>query len=84
MEACIAGDTFDRIGGITAPTLITASDGDLLSAPVHAREMQARIAGSRLVVMEGTGHVALIERPDAFGDICLAFLREMVEAAAPA
>ena len=84
LVACIEGDTFDRIGGITAPTLITASDGDLLCAPIHAREMQARIAGSRLVVMEGTGHVALIERPDAFADICLAFLGEMVEAAAPA
>ena len=82
LEACIVGDTSDRIGEITAPTLITASDGDLLCAPVHAREMQARIAGSRLVVMEGTGHVALIERADAFGDICLAFLREMVEAPA--
>ncbi len=81
LEACIEGDTFDRIGAITAPTLITASDGDLLSAPIHAREMQAQIAGSRLVVMEGTGHVALIERPDEFAEVCLSFLREVTSAA---
>ncbi len=74
LEACIHGDTAARLGAITAPTLVTASDRDMIVATHRAEEIQGAIAGARLVVMAGTGHVALIERPDEFAGICLDFL----------
>ncbi len=74
LTACLEGDTLERLHHIRVPTLITCSDRDLIVDPHHAREMHARIKHSRLIVMEGTGHVALIERPDAFARICHAFL----------
>lgn len=76
LEACLRGDTLDRLSGIGVPTLVTGSDRDLIVAPHHAEEIHARIPGSRLVLLEGTGHVALIERPEAFARVCLEFLRE--------
>lgn len=77
LRACLEGDTLDRLHRIEAPTLITCSDRDLIVDPHHAREMHARIRGSRLIVLEGTGHVALIERPDAFARICHDFLASL-------
>ena len=74
LAACLEGDALDRLHNIRVPTLITCSDRDLIVDPHHAREMSARIEDSRLVVMEGTGHVALIERPDAFARVCRDFL----------
>ncbi len=87
LQACVAGDTWDRLQEIRAPTLVSGSDRDLIMDPHHAREIHAGIAGSRLVVLEGTGHVALIERPGEFAELCLGFLRdlqgELVSAAKP-
>ncbi len=77
LEACLTGDTLERLHRIEVPTLLTCSDRDLIVDTHHAREMHARIRGSRLVVMEGTGHVALIERPDDFAHICRDFLSSL-------
>lgn len=77
LEACLVGDTYDRLPQVTAPTLVTCSDLDVIAAPHHSREIAERIPGSRLHVMRGTGHVALMERPEEFNRICLDFLRSV-------
>ena len=59
------------------PTLITCSDRDLIVDPHHAKEIHERIKGSKLIIMEGTGHVALIERADLFARICHEFLTSL-------
>jgi pimeloyl-ACP methyl ester carboxylesterase len=42
---------------------------------VHRTEqLRNAISGARLEIMAGTGHVALIERPQEFADICFEFL----------
>lgn len=77
LEACLKGDTYDRLPEIRVPTLVTASDHDLVVDPHHAREIHDRIPGSRLVILEGSGHLILIERPEAFAAVCLEFLRSL-------
>ncbi|MFQ5694228.1 MAG: alpha/beta fold hydrolase [Nitrospinota bacterium] len=74
LEACIRGDCSAELHRIRVPTLITASDHDLIVPPHHAEEIHKSIPGSRLVILEGAGHVALIERPEEFARICLDFL----------
>jgi len=74
LEACLHGDTYDRLAQIVAPTLVTASDLDVIAAPHHSREIADRIPDAELHVFEGSGHVALIERPEAFTQVCLDFL----------
>lgn len=78
LEACIMGDTYDRLPDIQAPTLVTCSTLDVIAAPHHSREIAARIKGARLEVLDGTGHVALMDRPEEFAELCLEFLRRQI------
>lgn len=77
LDACLAGDTYDRLPQVAVPTLVTCSDLDLIAAPHHSREIAARIPGATLIELTGTGHVALMERPDEFAGVCLNFLRTL-------
>lgn len=54
----------ERIHQIETPTLIIAADRDRATPPARARNMQARIDGSKLVMIEGSGHMTTAERPD--------------------
>lgn len=74
LEACIVGDTYDRLPAISVPTLVTCSDLDLIASPHLSDEIHAQIPGSELKILNGTGHVALMEAPEMFADICLEFL----------
>ena len=76
LDACLAGDTYDRLPRIDVPTLVTSSDLDIIAAPHHSREIAGRIPGAQLIELKGTGHVALHEEPETFANLCLAFLRE--------
>ncbi len=69
----------NRLHEIKVPTLVTASGLNLIVAPHHAEEIHSRIAGSRKIILEGSGHVALIEVPEKFARICLDFLHEVAE-----
>lgn len=75
LEACLTGDTYDRLPRISAPTLVTCSDLDLIASPHLSEEIHARIPGSEFRLLRGTGHVALMEDPDGFAEICMEFLR---------
>lgn len=77
LEACIVADTSERLGAIRVPTLVSASDQDILAHPHHAEEIRDGIAGAEMVILAGNGHVALIEDPERFADICLSFLRRI-------
>ena len=77
LEACIVGDTYDRLPTINVPTLITCSNLDLIASPHLSAEIHAKIPGSELKILEGTGHVALMEDPDGFAEVCLEFLRRV-------
>ena len=74
LEACIGGDTHARLGELDVPTIITCSDKDAIVAIHRARELQAGIQNSELKILTGSGHVALIENPDFFAEICADFL----------
>jgi len=77
LEACIRGDTYERLPQIKVPTLVTCSELDVIAAPHLSQMIHERIAGSKLRVLKGTGHVALMEAPVEFANICLDFLRSL-------
>jgi pimeloyl-ACP methyl ester carboxylesterase len=66
-------DCTGELGKITVPTLIIVGD---LDAPfiTPSQLMHQRIAGSKLVVIPGAGHLANIERPVEFNEAVLSFL----------
>lgn len=80
LEGTLHGDTLDRLHQIKVPTLVTASNLDLIIETHHAEEIHSRIEGSCMIIMEGSGHVALIETPGKFAGLCLDFLREVIKA----
>jgi pimeloyl-ACP methyl ester carboxylesterase len=64
----------ERLGEIKAPTLIIQGRHDTARTVAHGAEMQARIAGAWLEVLEGSGHTPQLEEPDAFHRLALPFL----------
>ena len=71
-------DALDRLGSITAPTLVIVGEQDLLTPPWIAREVADAIPGARFEVILGAGssHVVPIERPDEFNRLVSDFLAE--------
>jgi pimeloyl-ACP methyl ester carboxylesterase len=66
----------DRLSRITAPTLVVWGEDDALVPVKDAWEFAERIPDVRVVVYEDTGHVAMLERPDAFNALVAEFLEE--------
>lgn len=67
-------DSTPHLGGIAVPTTIVCGEEDALTPPAESERMHAAIAGSRLRIVAGAGHLANLERPDAVN----AALRELV------
>jgi pimeloyl-ACP methyl ester carboxylesterase len=70
-------DARDVLPQIDMPALIMAGDRDLLVPPVIAEQTHRAIPGSRLVMVEGGTHYALMEYPKVFGQELLAFLAQV-------
>ncbi|HEX5581491.1 MAG TPA: alpha/beta fold hydrolase [Gemmatimonadaceae bacterium] len=67
LEAMVARpDSTPDLSTIDVPTLIVVGEEDTLTPPDEARRMHEAIAGSRLEVIGGAGHVSNVENPDAF------------------
>ncbi len=67
-------DSTPTLGTIDVPTLIVVGAEDVLTPPKEARAMHERIAGSRLEILAGAGHVSNVERPAAFNHVASEFL----------
>ena len=59
-------DVRAELGSITAPTVVLTGRHDFICGPRWAKMLHAGIPGSRLVILEDSGHFAQIEEPDAF------------------
>jgi len=64
----------DRLAEIKVPTLILVGDHDE-SDPAMSREMNAKIAGSKLVVLPSSGHMTFVDQPDLFIKAITDFVR---------
>jgi hypothetical protein len=65
-DADLAFDTLDRLGAITAPTLVVVGEQDLLTPPRQAKAVADAIPGARYKLLTGpeSSHGLHIERPD--------------------
>jgi pimeloyl-ACP methyl ester carboxylesterase len=68
-------DQTDLLPSIDVPTLIVVGSEDVVTPPSDAEAMHAKIEGSRLVVVEGAGHLSNVERPEEFNRALSEFLR---------
>ena len=66
----------ERLSQIRAPTLVVWGEDDHLVPVRDAWEFGDRIPDARVVVYEDTGHVAMLERPDAFNALVAEFMAQ--------
>lgn len=55
---------YSQLGQINTPTLIMVGDQDVATVPAKSMRMQEAIANSELLILEGAGHSASIEKPE--------------------
>jgi 3-oxoadipate enol-lactonase len=67
-------DQTDLLPKTDVPVLVVVGSEDIITPPAEAEAMHALIEGSRLVVIEGAGHVSNVERPDEFDRALSEFL----------
>jgi pimeloyl-ACP methyl ester carboxylesterase len=66
----------ERLPEIACPTLIVWGDEDKVIPVADASVFEELIPDSRKVVFEGTGHMAMLERPAAFNELLSEFMAE--------
>lgn len=74
-EACVRHQGLEEVASISAPTLITVGDSDILAPPEHSFAIKERIRGSLLHVWPRMGHAPFWEIPDEFNELNYSFLR---------
>jgi pimeloyl-ACP methyl ester carboxylesterase len=71
-------DSTDVVASLDAPLLVVVGDQDALIAPQEAQALAATAPTGRAVVLEGTGHLPSLQRPDRFNAELVALLGELV------
>jgi pimeloyl-ACP methyl ester carboxylesterase len=74
MDAVFGVGLTDRLGDLAQPALIVQGDCDVLVPLGDAHEFAARLPDATLLILEDTGHVPMLERPDAFNRALLDFI----------
>ena len=74
----------EGLSKIVAPALIIWGADDKVEHVDNAEFLHQRLANSRVIVMEGIGHVPMVEDPKRVADACRTFFADAVTAAAPA
>ncbi len=63
------------LAGMQAPALVVVGSNDALTPPALGEEIAAGIPGSRLISIEGAGHLSNVDAPEQFNHEVIAFLR---------
>ncbi len=72
----LAEDVRGHLAAIAAPTLLVWGERDALVPPAIGHILREAIAGSRLLILPGAGHVPMYDRPREFNAALLAFLAD--------
>lgn len=62
---------------LEVPALVLVGDHDTITPPAEMEALAAHMRHARFVVVEGSGHLTAIERPDAFNAALEDFLRDV-------
>ena len=76
-RACNAFDVRDRLGELRVPLRILCGGADRLTLPRFAEKLAEAVAGSKLLLVPGAGHLLMIERPDEVNAELTAFADEV-------
>ncbi|MBI4776789.1 MAG: alpha/beta hydrolase [Deltaproteobacteria bacterium] len=74
-RVCNEWNARDRVHEISLPALILHGDMDMLTPLKFGAFLHENMANSKLVVLDGTGHMPMIERKERFNEEVLSFVR---------
>lgn len=72
-RACDAFDVMDRLGEIDVPTLVVVGEGDRMTPVKYSEHLREAIPNAYLEVIDGAGHMVMLDRPDALNDAVAKF-----------
>jgi pimeloyl-ACP methyl ester carboxylesterase len=75
--ACDAFDVMDQLGRVRAPTLVVCGTQDQLTPTKYAVHLRDGIPGATLHLVEGAGHMVMVERPGAAVRTLTAFMERL-------
>src|SRR3954452_6725897 len=65
LAAAMGHDTAERLGAISAPTLVVHGEEDVMVPPPNGRVLAAEIPGAQHVSLPGAAHLYFTDAPDA-------------------
>jgi pimeloyl-ACP methyl ester carboxylesterase len=83
-RALLGLDLSARLPEVHIPTLVINGTADMLTPPAEARRMAELIPGARLELVEGGGHMLMLERAELVDRLIADFAREIGAVAAAA
>jgi pimeloyl-ACP methyl ester carboxylesterase len=76
LQAALSFDVADRVTQIEAETLIITGENDVVVPKQNSWNLAAKISRARIEVIQGTGHMAFVEKAPEFNRIVVDFLKE--------
>ncbi len=73
-EAIAKIDVLDRLKEIDCPALVIVGDQDHGTPPEMAKQIQANLRGSELLIIESAAHLSNVEQPEIFTKAMMDFL----------
>jgi pimeloyl-ACP methyl ester carboxylesterase len=74
--ACDAFDVMDRLSEIRCPTLAICGTADRLTFPKYSTYLRDNIPGAQLALIEGAGHMVMLEQPEAVSQAIADFIED--------
>ena len=75
--ACDGFDLRQRLGDISVPTLVIGGTADRLTPPRFGEYLREHIPNAQLLLVEGAGHMVMLEQPQAVTEAIADFLRQV-------
>jgi pimeloyl-ACP methyl ester carboxylesterase len=75
--ACDSFDVMDAVKKISVPTLLICGDEDRMTPQNRSEYLRDQIKGAQMRVVEGSGHMVMIERPNEVAELITEFLDQI-------
>jgi pimeloyl-ACP methyl ester carboxylesterase len=75
--ACDAFDAMERVNKIHVPTTLITGSADQMTPPNRAQYLHEQIEASELHIVEGAGHMVMIEQPEEVARLLIEFLKQI-------
>jgi 3-oxoadipate enol-lactonase len=75
-------DLTDRLPEVRIPMLVIGGTADVITPPAESRRLAALIPGARLEMIEGGGHMLMLEQTERVDQLIADFARDVGAVAA--